>query len=44
LLNAVIRHCIEELQVRFLPTQDNFFIKKVDADGIGIISKGLLKE
>lgn len=36
----IIRDCIKELQVRFLPNQPNFIIKSVDKDGIQTIDFG----
>jgi 20S proteasome subunit beta 4 len=36
----IIQACIQELQTRFLPSHPNFIIKKVDADGISVVSYG----
>lgn len=36
----IIEHCINEIHTRFLLSQPNFIIKKVDKDGVKIISAG----
>ena len=36
----VIEHCIQEIHTRFLLSQPNFMIKKVDKDGVHVISAG----
>jgi 20S proteasome subunit beta 4 len=36
----IIQHCISEMQTRFLISQPNFIIKKVDKDGVNVISFG----
>lgn len=36
----VIEYCIQEIQTRFLISQTNFIVKKVDKDGIKVISFG----
>jgi 20S proteasome subunit beta 4 len=36
----IIQHCITEMQTRFLISQPNFIIKKVDQDGVNVISFG----
>mmetsp|Transcript_11838 Transcript_11838/g.27415 ORF Transcript_11838/g.27415 Transcript_11838/m.27415 type:complete len:158 (-) Transcript_11838:414-887(-) len=37
---VAIRHCIKELQVRFLPSQPNFIVKIVDKDGVRVVEAG----
>lgn len=36
----IIEHCIQEIHTRFLLSQPNFMIKKVDKDGVKVISFG----
>jgi 20S proteasome alpha/beta subunit len=36
----IIEHCIAEIHTRFLISQPNFIIKKVDKDGVSIVSFG----
>ena len=36
----VIEQCINEMQTRFMLSQPNFIIKKVDKDGVSVISFG----
>ena len=36
----VIEYCIQEIQTRFLIKQPNFMIKKVDKDGVKVLSFG----
>ena len=36
----IIQHCIAEMQTRFLISQPNFIIKKVDKDGVSVVSFG----
>jgi 20S proteasome subunit beta 4 len=37
---TVIEHCIKEIHTRFMLSQPNFMIKKVDKDGVKVISFG----
>jgi 20S proteasome subunit beta 4 len=37
---TIIEYCIQEIQTRFLLSQTNFIIKKVDKDGIKVVSFG----
>jgi 20S proteasome alpha/beta subunit len=36
----IIEHCIGEIHTRFLISQPNFIIKKVDKDGVSVVSFG----
>ena len=36
----IIEHCIKEIHTRFLLSQPNFIIKKVDKDGVKVLSFG----
>ena len=36
----IIEHCIKEIQTRFMLSQPNFIVKKVDKDGIAVLSFG----
>mmetsp|Transcript_60385 Transcript_60385/g.148167 ORF Transcript_60385/g.148167 Transcript_60385/m.148167 type:complete len:205 (-) Transcript_60385:161-775(-) len=36
----IIEHCIKEIQTRFMLSQPNFIVKKVDKDGIKVLSFG----
>lgn len=36
----IIEHCIGEMHTRFLISQPNFIIKKVDKDGVSVVSFG----
>lgn len=36
----IVRNCINEIQLRFLPNQPNFIIKCVDKDGVHVIEFG----
>lgn len=36
----IIQHCINEVQTRFMVSQPNFMIKKVDKDGVKVVSFG----
>uniref|UniRef100_A0A7S1D702 Proteasome subunit beta n=1 Tax=Cyclophora tenuis TaxID=216820 RepID=A0A7S1D702_CYCTE len=37
---AVVDHCIQEIQTRFLLSQPNFIIKVVDKDGVRVVRAG----
>lgn len=37
---VILKKCIAELQTRFLPSQPNFIIKKIDADGVTMVEFG----
>ena len=36
----VVEMCINEMQTRFMLSQPNFIIKKVDKEGVSVISFG----
>ena len=36
----IIEHCIQEIKTRFMIDQSNFMIKKVDKDGVQVVSFG----